>query len=230
MCICGYVFDKYAVICAFVFDKYADICAFVHICWISVGALSHPPSCSVCSNLCKHFEYLTAFQKYSFCKANMFMCAKMLEDVWNFVQMWRLPYYTPPHVDTVSPSGWPYSKQPTRICGIPQIHNLLNPQILNFSKQVQPSKSNVQGKISADDPMNPPCNVFDYLKSFMFKLTFTNAMARIFYTAKKNKKSWLGSRRGLNSEGQLCLFSFDKICATDVLWSLCTWDWHPQNP
>ena len=49
-----------------------------------------------------------------------------------------------PHMWTLSyPSGWPYSKQPTRICGIPQIHNLLNPQILHVPKQggVQPSKS-----------------------------------------------------------------------------------------
>ena len=125
----------------------------------------------------------------------MFMCAKMLEDVWNFVQMWRLPYYTPPHVDTVSPSGWPYSKQPTRICGIPQIHNLLNPQILNFSKQgVQPSKSNVQGKTQDKYQLMiqwTPHATHSTIKNLWFS-SWHSPMASIFHTAKKLKKSWFG--------------------------------------
>ena len=109
--------------------------------------------------------------------------------------MWRLLYYTTPHVDTVSPSGWPYSKQPTRICGIPQIHNLLNPQILHFSKQgVQPSKSNVQGKTQDKYQLMiqwAPHAVYSIIKNLLFS-SWHSAMARIFYTAKKTKKILIG--------------------------------------
>ena len=111
------------------------------------------------------------------------------------------------------PSGWPYSKQPTRICGIPQIHNLLNPQILNFSKQgVQPSKSNVQGKTQDKYQLMiqwTPHAVYSIIKNLLCS-SWHLPMARIFYTAKKHKKNHDWARRGLNSEGQLCLFSFDK--------------------
>ena len=82
-------------ICTFVVMYLTNTQSFVHLYLINTQIFVHlstsveyqlvpsptPPHFCVCSNLCEHFEYLTAFQKYSFCKVNMFMCAKMLEDV-----------------------------------------------------------------------------------------------------------------------------------------------------
>ena len=84
-----------ATIYAFVVMYLTNTQSFVHLYLINTQIFVHlstsveyqlvpsptPPHFCVCSNLCEHFEYLTAFQKYSFCKVNMFMCAKMFEDV-----------------------------------------------------------------------------------------------------------------------------------------------------